>query len=176
MKNSKLLSQHHFLAFFFPGLFLLFNFFIIKTPPADNSFSDFANIANQNLKLPLASFLLIASVFIGIIIDALRNTFCEKLYDKMKKYNMIEAWKKFASFDKDKKDLFYDSYYSYYCFDINIVIASIISLIFYFYTFCYDRTLNIVSWFSLLNILLIYVLIRDASSLRTEMKEFCLVP
>lgn len=174
MKYSKLLSQHHFLAFFFPGLFLFFNIFLIKTPASENSFNDLVATTNHNLKLPLASFLIIAAVFVGIIIDALRNTFCEKLYDKIKKYNMIEAWKKFASFDKDKKDLFYDSYYSYYSFDINIVIVSIISLMFYFYTFCYDRTVNIISWFSLFNLLLICILIKDASSLRNEMKDFCL--
>lgn len=174
MKNTKFLSLHHLLAFFLPGLYLLLNIGIVKYFPENNNFTEFTNMINQNIKLPFASLLFIFSIFIGIIIDALRNTACERLYDCFRKYNMTEAWKMFSLFDKDKKEMFYDSYYSYYSFDTNIIISSIVALLFYFYTCFIDTTLNPFSWFTILNTLIILVLIFDASSLRIEMKEFCL--
>jgi len=163
MKNN--LPFHQFIAHFLPGfLFYLILFF---------SFIDwkFYNIINISCNYSIGIFTIIFGVFIilciitGLIFDAIRNIFEDYLLNKIQPFFAKINWEHIYSLSEEKEKRF-NKYYQYYIFDINSMIAILLSFLLSFF---FIQDYNI--FFIIVAIIVFFILLIDAKSLRKEISE-----
>ena len=122
------LTNYQLLAYFAPGFIVVLCFFICNEPIKN---WPTLKLALKEISISLIATALICSFIFGLIIDGLRNGCVEWLLD----YNERRKPKKdkinWAFFYQGKKEdvaLFYARYFTYYCFDINVVLALCLSV------------------------------------------------
>jgi len=126
------ISSHQLFAFFLPGLVLAFPsvycfyFTFVEHGTIDAFFKHYKD--NE----VLISFIMIvlASLF-GLILDSFRNGVLEKAFDKRKAIK----WDFFFEKEDLKVKLLYDRYYNFYVFNINTILAIMLSSIILIYNF-----------------------------------------
>lgn len=171
------------IGFFVPGFIFIAMIFLGYYNWSIDNCIDFLNNTNSIL---LGFIVIVFSMFLGMLFDAIRNGFLEGFFDKRflnsymneynernekdsrigEKYNCNKGklnWDFFNDADKEKITTLYSNYYVYYVFDINASSALILStgssLIFF----------GGYSWIRLLFIIVIIsILYCDAYSLRKE--------
>jgi len=126
------LTNYQFIAYFLPGLTLVLSLFIALEPITD--FSTFADCIKDIT--PAIGIVLLLSCFIaGLVLDTTRTAavdlFIDKVLAKMKLFQRFSIeWSYLYPDTKHEVGYFYARYYSYYCFDINMIVAIVASMIF----------------------------------------------
>jgi len=122
------LTNYQLLAYFAPGFVVVFCFFMSNEPVHDWAT---LKLSLKEISIPLTAAALICSFIIGLFIDGLRNGFIEPLFKfkehRLKKNKKIN-WDFFYQGKKEVVALFYTRYFTYYCFDINLVLAIVFSI------------------------------------------------
>lgn len=127
----------------------------------------------------LGVFALIISLVLGLVFDAIRNL-TETLWDKLSASDNDGRWWDFF-FRGDEKHLEYlmENYYSYYVFDVNLVIALVASLM--IISFLWAKILSRIfggdvlpTIISVILVGVIVILVADARNLRRDIRRLAL--
>ena len=92
----------------------------VSIPPCIHSYINcncLNTLKNNSLDKPIV---LILSLFIGLVFDAIRTAI---VHERIYKGKMQKVWKLFEKADKEVIDTFENYYYSYFVFECNICIA-----------------------------------------------------
>lgn len=126
------LTNYQFIAYFLPGLTLVLSLFVTLQPVTD--FSSLADCIKDIT--PAIGIVLLLSCFIaGLVLDTTRTAavdiFIDKVLTKAKWFKGFRIeWSYLYPDAKHEVGYFYARYYSYYCFDINMIAAIVASMIF----------------------------------------------
>lgn len=162
------LNSFQILAIFFPGVLLAFAssycyyFTSIETHDIVGFFRYF-----KDYGIGLYFSFLCFGIFLGLVLDAIRNGVLESLFNKLSKKNKKINWDYFYKGDPEKIVLLYSRYYNYYVFDINMSVA----LIFAFLTQLFLFHSNLIICVLAIELVIISVLIMDARALRHDIVE-----
>ncbi|HTC01135.1 MAG TPA: hypothetical protein VK705_10675 [Ferruginibacter sp.] len=157
------LTNYQLIAFFIPGQLFVFSYFI-ACENIKNIGSLVSCLQSVNIGFLLVSVAM--SFLVGLVFDAIRNGCIEKCFDKCEKNKSKKMnWDFFYTGKKDDVGVFYGRYFTYYCFDFNLILSLISSLIlidgYSSLEYKYAITVTV--------ILSIGFLIRDGISLRNDM-------
>lgn len=122
------LTNYQLLAYFAPGFIVVFCFFICNEPICD---WDSLKLAFTDLSIGLLIGALISAFIVGLILDGLRNSAVEcllDLKDRKKAPGNKVKWSFFYEGRKEDVALLYARYFTYYCFDFNVILALIVSV------------------------------------------------
>jgi hypothetical protein len=164
MKNIPL-TNFQLISYFLPGFVIVFCLFLALEPISN--FSDIVDcMKDLNIGFLIAS--LIISFVFGVSIDAIRNGFIEaRIIDcierKIHPNNKMD-WSFYYKGSKEDVGLLYARYFTYYCFDGNMILALLISLAI---LFKYSVLVN--CWLAVGTIIVCVFLFCDAHSLRKDM-------
>jgi hypothetical protein len=161
------LTNYQLLAYFSPGFIVVLSFFICNEPIKD---WPTLKLALKETSISLIAIALICSFLIGLITDGVRNGFVEWFFDYKERRKLQKDKINWAFFYQGKKEdvaLFYARYFTYYCFDINVMLALCLSVgVLDVYSHLPHKEL-LTTFFGIG----VLVLARDGLSLRIEMAQ-----
>ena len=166
MKDIQL-TNYQLISYYLPGQLFVFCFFI--TYQQVNSIDKLiTSLKDLNIAFGVVS--IIFSFLIGLIFDAIRNGFIEKIFkliEKKKPKTDKINWDFFYTGDIKDVGVFYGRYFTYYCFDFNLIISLFISII--MLDSCGSLKYKLI--FTLVSIGSIISLLSDGLVLRSDMAK-----
>jgi hypothetical protein len=126
----------------------------------------------KDLGIPFLILCLLLSFIAGLVFDAVRNGIVDNVLDGLIKWKILPKlfevnWSFFFKENAEKVGYFYARYFTYYCFDYNLVLSLIASLVVIDIHSQLPHKM-LVTW---IGIIAIAVLKIDALSLRIEMRK-----
>lgn len=161
------LTNYQLISYFAPGFILVLCFFICNDPIKD---WPTLKIALKEISISLTAIALFCSFIVGLIIDGFRNGCIEWLLDYRERNRPAKDKINWAFFYQGRKEdvaLFYARYFTYYCFDINVVLALGLSVVMLDIYSLLPHKVLVSSFFAVGALMLL----RDGLSLRIDMAQ-----
>lgn len=155
------LNSFQILAIFFPGILLAFAsgycyyYYSIENLDVLKFFFYFKDYG-VGFYFAFVCF----GIFLGFVLDAIRNGLLESTFDKFQKIN----WDFFYKGEHETVVILYSRYYNYYVFDVNISVALILALVMQLFVFNSSES----HWIEFIEGIIVLTLIRDAIVLRSD--------
>lgn len=125
------ITRHQVVSYFLPGfIFVLLSLIASENIKGLQGFID----TTKNITIFSAITVIVISFAIGIIFDGIRDGIVESLWDYFKPIN----WKYFDKASKGEIERLYLNFYTYYTFDINLLLSLIFTMIVFIYFSYYN--------------------------------------
>jgi heme/copper-type cytochrome/quinol oxidase subunit 4 len=160
------LTNYQFIAYFLPGLPFITGVFI--TLEQVQAFPALLGCM-KDLSIGFLILSLILSFIVGLIFDAVRNGVIDNLLDWMLSKEFEVNWKFFYTGKSKKVGFFYARYFSYYCFDFNMVVSLTATAV--LMAWKSSLLFECRMWVIIGSVLCNVILCIDAISLRKEMHQ-----